>query len=86
MLKDVVSKLDYSNFDEIALVIFAMSFVAIIWGALRLSKDSTDRFSAIPLSDLVQDPFVVDRSTIQHAECGVVVDKASNENQKEVTE
>ncbi len=60
MLKDVVSKLDYSNFDEIALVIFALSFVAIIWGAFRLSKSSTDRFSAIPLSDLVQDPIVVD--------------------------
>ncbi|MDZ4852329.1 MAG: hypothetical protein SGI77_23830 [Pirellulaceae bacterium] len=56
MLKDVVSKLDYSNFDEIALVLFALSFGAIVWGAFRLSKEATDRFSAIPLSDAVQDP------------------------------
>jgi len=56
MLKDVVSNLDYSTFDEIALVIFASVFAVIIWGAFRLRKESTDRFSAIPLSDLVQDP------------------------------
>jgi len=56
MLKDVVSSLDYSTFDEIALVIFATAFLVIIWGAFRLRKESTDRFSAIPLSDLVQDP------------------------------
>ena len=58
MLKDVVSKLDYSNFDEIALLLFASAFLMIVWGAFRLSKAATDRFSAIPLSDAVQDPFV----------------------------
>jgi cytochrome c oxidase cbb3-type subunit IV len=57
MIKDVVSKLDYSNFDELALVLFAGAFLIIVWGAFRLSKDATDRFSAIPLSDVVQDPF-----------------------------
>jgi cbb3-type cytochrome oxidase subunit 3 len=56
MLKDVVSKLDYSTFDEIALVIFAVAFIAVIYGALRLRKESTERFSSIPLTDLVQDP------------------------------
>jgi cytochrome c oxidase cbb3-type subunit 4 len=56
MLKDVVSKLDYSTFDEIALVIFALAFVTIIYGAFRLRSESTERFSSIPLSDLVQDP------------------------------
>ena len=56
MLKDVISKLDYSNFDEFALLLFAASFIAIVWGAFRLSKEAADRFSAIPLSDAIQDP------------------------------
>ncbi len=64
MLKDVVSKLDYSNFDEFALVLFASTFLVIIWGACRLSKDATERFSAIPLSDVVQDPFTQDQARV----------------------
>jgi cbb3-type cytochrome oxidase subunit 3 len=68
MLKDVVSKLDYSNFDELALVLFALSFLAIVWGAFRLSKAATDRFSAIPLSDAVQDPFQPSPSPIASTE------------------
>ncbi len=67
MLKDVVSKLDYSNFDEIALVLFASAFLVIIWGAFRLSKDATDRFSAIPLSDVVQDPFTPNKTKLKSA-------------------
>lgn len=61
MLKDVVSKLDYSNFEEFALVLFAVSFLVIVWGAFRLSKDAVDRFSAIPLTDTVQDPILHER-------------------------
>ena len=57
MLKDVVSKLDYSNFEEIALVIFGICFVAIVWGAFRLGRDATDRFSRIPIEDSVMDPW-----------------------------
>ncbi len=57
MLKDLVSKLDYSNFEEIALVIFGMCFIAIVWGALRLNRDATDRFSNIPIEDSVVDPW-----------------------------
>lgn len=57
MLKDVVSKLDYSNFEEIALVIFGLSFLAIVWGALRLKPESTTRFSSIPIEDGVVDPW-----------------------------
>jgi len=57
MLKDVVSKLDYSNFEEIALVIFGLSFLAIVCGALRLHRKATDRFSSIPLEDAVVDPW-----------------------------
>lgn len=56
MLKDVVSKLDYSVFDEIALVIFALCFGAICLWALTLRRSTVDRFSAIPLSDEVVDP------------------------------
>lgn len=63
MLKDVVSKLDYSTFDEIALVIFALAFVTIIYGAFRLRSESTERFSSIPLSDLVQDPIKHEKPT-----------------------
>ena len=57
MLKDVVSKLDYSNFEEIALVIFGLSFLAIVWGAFRLNRDATARFSSIPIEDAVVDPW-----------------------------
>ncbi len=67
MLKDVVSKLDYSNFDELALVLFAGAFLIIIWGAFRLSKEATDRFSAIPLSDFVQDPFTPNENNRESA-------------------
>jgi cbb3-type cytochrome oxidase subunit 3 len=56
MLKDVVSKLDYSFFDEVALVIFAICFVAISLWAITLRRSTVDRFSAIPLSDEVVDP------------------------------
>jgi len=56
MLKDVVSKLDYSVFDEIALVIFALCFGAICLWALTLRRSTVDRFSAIPFSDEVVDP------------------------------
>lgn len=56
MLKDVVSWLDYSVFDEIALLIFAVSFVAIVIGALSLRRESTERFGAIPLTDDVVEP------------------------------
>jgi cbb3-type cytochrome oxidase subunit 3 len=57
MLKDIVSKLDYSDFDEIALVIFGLSFLAIVWGALRLKRESTARYSSIPIEDGVVDPW-----------------------------
>ncbi len=57
MLKDIVSKLDYSNFEEIALVIFGFSFLLIVWGAMRLTNDSAMRFSSIPIEDTVVDPW-----------------------------
>jgi hypothetical protein len=56
MLKEVMGKLDYAMFDEIAVVIFALSFIAIVWGALRLRADSAERFSNIPIQDHVVDP------------------------------
>ncbi len=57
MLKDVICKLDYSNFEEIALVIFGLCFLAIVWGATRLKREATDRFSSIPIEDSVVDPW-----------------------------
>ncbi len=57
MLKDIVSKLDYSNFEEIALVIFGVCFLIIVWGTTRLTKDSASRFGSIPIEDAVVDPW-----------------------------
>jgi hypothetical protein len=56
MLKDVVSWLDYSVFDELALVIFAGCFVAIVAWTASLRRESTHRYGSIPLSDEVVDP------------------------------
>jgi cytochrome c oxidase cbb3-type subunit 4 len=56
MLKDVVSWLDYSVFDEVALVMFAACFAAIVVWTASLRKESTHRYSSIPLSDEVVDP------------------------------
>lgn len=56
MLKDVVSWLDYSFFDEVALLIFAACFVGIVVWALTLKRETTNRFGSIPLTDEVVDP------------------------------
>lgn len=56
MLKDVVSWLDYSVFDEVALVIFAACFIAIVAWTASLRRESTNRYGSIPLSDEVVDP------------------------------
>ena len=52
MLKDVIGKLDYSNFEEIALVIFGLSFLAICWQAMRLRRDVSTQYSNIPVDEL----------------------------------
>ena len=57
MLKDIVSKLDYSNYEEIALVIFGVCFLVIVWGTTRLKRDSALRFGNIPIEDTVVDPW-----------------------------
>ncbi len=56
MIKDVVSGLDYSNCAEAALLLFVFAFGVMLYGALRLSKKSAERFASIPLSDEVKDP------------------------------
>ena len=53
MLKDVICKLDYSTFEEIALVIFGLCFFAICWQTWRLTSDASSRFGSIPIDDLV---------------------------------
>ncbi len=57
MVRDIVSALDYSDCAEAALLIFVVTFGFIVYGALRLSRQATDRFASIPLSDEVKDPF-----------------------------
>lgn len=57
MIQDIVSALDYSDCAEVALLIFVAAFGLIFYGALRLSREATDRFASIPLSDEVKDPF-----------------------------
>jgi cytochrome c oxidase cbb3-type subunit IV len=64
MLKDVVSKLDYSNFDEIALVLFGLSFLAICWGAFWLRSDAASRFGNIPIEELLPERRVPAPATI----------------------
>lgn len=57
MLKDLIRSLDYSDFAEVALAVFVIAFLAIVFGTLRLSRAATDRFSSIPLDDHeVKDP------------------------------
>jgi cbb3-type cytochrome oxidase subunit 3 len=56
MLKDVVSWLDYSFFDEVALIIFAVCFIAIVAWAMSLRKETTHKYGSIPLTDDVVDP------------------------------
>lgn len=57
MIKDILNALDYSDCAEAALLIFVAAFMLVAYGALRLSRESTDRFASIPLSDEVKDPF-----------------------------
>lgn len=56
MLKTVLRALDYSVFAEAALALFVGCFLLAIYGVVRLSRDATDRFAAIPLDDDVKDP------------------------------
>ena len=56
MIKDLVSALDYSACAEVALALFAGTFLLIFIGAFRLSSSSIDKFAAIPLRDRVEDP------------------------------
>ncbi len=57
MIQDLVSALDYSDCAEAALLIFVAAFGLIFYGAMRLSREATDRFASIPLSEEVKDPF-----------------------------
>ena len=56
MIKDLVSYLDYSVCAEWALGLFFVAFVGIVFSAFRLSRDASERFAAIPISDQVEDP------------------------------
>ncbi len=56
MIKDIVNALDYSDCAEAALVLFVIAFGVMLFGALRLSREATDKFASIPLSDEVKDP------------------------------
>ena len=56
MIKDVLRTLDYSDCAEAALLLFVAAFGCMLYGALRLSKNATETFASIPLSDEVKDP------------------------------
>ncbi|TVP97979.1 MAG: hypothetical protein EA381_13390 [Planctomycetaceae bacterium] len=56
MLRDVLTSLDYSRSAEIALGLFLLAFALLVYGTLRLSRRTTDRYASIPLSDRVEDP------------------------------
>ncbi len=57
MIKDIVNALDYSDCAEAALLLFVAAFVLVFYGTLRLSRQASERFASIPLSDEVKDPF-----------------------------
>ncbi|MFY8199309.1 MAG: hypothetical protein ACOVLE_01460, partial [Pirellula staleyi] len=81
MLKDVICKLDYSNFEEIALVLFGLCFLAVCWQAWCLKSDACSRFGSIPIDDLVPAlvPAVEAARNIQSA----TTDKVRQSAQKE---
>ncbi|QEG39564.1 hypothetical protein [Roseimaritima ulvae] len=56
MIRDLVSYLDYSICAEWALGLFFAAFTGIVFSAFRLSRDASERFAAIAISDQVEDP------------------------------
>ena len=56
MIRDLICSLDYSIVAEIALTVFVTTFLAIFYGTARLTRDATERFASIPLSDDLEDP------------------------------
>ena len=56
MLKDVIRAIDYSDCAEISLALFFVAFGLMLMTTIRLSRQATDRFASIPLSDDVEDP------------------------------
>lgn len=56
MYKEIVRALDYSDFAEIALLLFVICFTMMLYGVAKLSRNATERFASIPLSDDIQDP------------------------------
>jgi hypothetical protein len=56
MLKDVIRAIDYSDCAEVALALFCVAFALMFFATMRLSRNATDRFASIPLSDQVEDP------------------------------
>ncbi len=58
MLTDLIRAIDYSDCAEAALLLFCVAFALMSYATLRLTRNATDRFASIPLSDLPQDPRV----------------------------
>ncbi|TWT82662.1 hypothetical protein CA13_41250 [Planctomycetes bacterium CA13] len=56
MLTDVIRGIDYSDCAELALILFCFAFGLMFLATTRLSRNATDRFAAIPLSDAVETP------------------------------
>ncbi len=56
MLKDVIRAIDYSDCAEAALLLFVFAFGLMLMATLRLSRNATEKFASIPLSDKVEDP------------------------------
>jgi hypothetical protein len=56
MVKDLINALDYSDCAEAALLLFVVAFGIVVYGALRLSRQASERFASIPLSDEIKDP------------------------------
>ncbi len=51
-MKEALSRLDISNVEVAALVLFVCAFTIILYCVFHLSPGATDRFASIPLRDV----------------------------------
>lgn len=55
MLTDLIRAIDYSDCAEAALILFCIAFAMMCYATWRLTRQATDAFSNIPLTDPIQD-------------------------------
>ncbi len=51
MFRDITNFMDYGIAQASSSVLFALAFILLMYGLLRLSHRTMDRYASIPLSD-----------------------------------